>query len=656
MKLKDETPISSATDKQRQTLWTTAVFVLILLLAAGLRFYKLDAQSFWNDEGNSARLSERAIPLIIEGTASDIHPPLYYLLLRGWREPLGEHEFGLRSFSAFAGVLTVAAAARLGREFFVAAGSGKQDNRWGWLLLPAVGAFWAAVNPALVYYSQETRMYALLALITAVSTIFMLTWLRGGRWGWAVAYLLTITAGLYAHYFFPAVILLQNLYLLLDLIRSRNNPAGLKRPLPTTLLTWAGLMAAAFLFYLPWLPIFLRQTGGRAGVREPLLLFLWESARWLAFGETISPGDVIWPTAAVIGLLLLALLVGRRRAVWPTLGTAVPVLFMYAAGTTEPAFFKFMLTAVPFYCVWLAATFFSFRTGWSKRLWAVFMVISLGLSGVVLWATAVSLNNLYSNPAFARADYRSMAARIAADNHPNAAIILNAPNQWEVFTYYHRDGAPVYPLPKGQPDPAILEPQLAEIAAAHDRIYAVFWGEAQRDPQRVVERWLDANAFKAAEEWIGDVRFVVYAAPDSPPTEMESPAAVQFGDAILLNGYTLQSTQLAPGDVIQVTLFWETAVPLDTRYKIFLHLLDDDGQLVAQQDSEPGGGLGLTTTWQPGEEIVDNHGLLLPHDLPSGNYTLVMGLYDVDDPAARLPLKSQEPVTDSWQIAVITIP
>jgi hypothetical protein len=78
-----------------------------------------------------------------------------------------------------------------------------------------------------------------------------------------------------------------------------------------------------------------------------------------------------------------------------------------------------------------------------------------------------SLLNLYTNPAYARADYRGMVAQIAAENHPNAAIILNAPNQWEVFTYYHDEAdAPVYPLPRGFPDPAQLEPELEQIVAA----------------------------------------------------------------------------------------------------------------------------------------------------------------------------------------------
>jgi uncharacterized membrane protein len=166
------------------------IAILILWLATGLRFLGLDAQSFWNDEGNSARLSERSLSLIIEGTASDIHPPLYYISLRGWRELLGESEFGLRSFSAFAGILTVAATLALGRLFFT------QRDRKAGLRFILIAAFLAAINPTLIYYSQETRMYAILALLAAVSMIFLWRWLNAERSNiWAVAYVFTATAG-----------------------------------------------------------------------------------------------------------------------------------------------------------------------------------------------------------------------------------------------------------------------------------------------------------------------------------------------------------------------------------------------------------------------------------------------------------------------------
>ena len=98
-----------------------------------------------------------------------------------------------------------------------------------------------------------------------------------------------------------------------------------------------------------------------------------------------------------------------------------------------------------------------------------------------------------------------------------------------------------------------------------------------------------------------------------------------------------------------------TAVPLQNRYKVFLHLLDENGTLVSQRDSEPGGGLALTTTWQPGTVVLDNHGLLLPSELPSGRYQLLLGLYDLANPANRLPITTPDGVTDAYLLATITV-
>ena len=85
-------------------------------------------------------------------------------------------------------------------------------------------------------------------------------------------------------------------------------------------------------------------------------------------------------------------------------------------------------------------------------------------------------------------------------------------------------------------------------------------------------------------------------------------------------------------------MVWSTSAVLDRRYKVFLQLLDSNGRLVAQRDSEPAGGSAMTTVWPAGVAIVDNHALLLPSDLPAGDYTLIVGLYDINDSAARLPV------------------
>ena len=543
--------------------------VALLLLAAALRFHRLGAQSFWNDEGNSARLSERSLQLIVEGTASDVHPPLYYLLLRGWRELAGESEFGLRSLSAFAGILTVAASAALARRW------------WRSSAASVAAALLAAVSPPLIYYSQEARMYELLALLAALSTLLLAALLpalaRSGqsnrRRVLAALYVLAVVAGLYTHYFFPAVLAVHNLMALVLLWRHRWRP----------LWAWAGIMVAAFLFYLPWLPIFLRQTGGRPGNEIGFVAFLGEAARWLALGSTAGAQAARWAGPALLLLSLLALwpreLSGRRIAM-AVAGVALPVLLMWLVQATRPAFYKFMVAAIPFLVLlWARGAALLLAGARSGRPRPAFALALVAVAVSALLGTGEALANLYTDPAYARADYRGMAARIAAEAHPNAGIILDAPNQWEVFTYYHREGAPVYPLPRGGPDAAAIAAELEEIAARHDRLYVLFWGEAERDPERLVERWLDAHAFKATDEWVGDVRFVVYAVPPEPTTTMETAADVRFGKAIRLRGYTLRGEEVRPGDIVQVTLFWETDQQLEQRYKVFLHLLDQQGQL-----------------------------------------------------------------------------
>jgi hypothetical protein len=145
---------------------------------------------------------------------------------------------------------------------------------------------------------------------------------------------------------------------------------------------------------------------------------------------------------------------------------------------------------------------------------------------------------------------------------------------------------------------------------------------------------------------------VTYAVPEEAATEMATAVYLPFGDHITLTGYTLNDDQFVPGDIVQVTLFWQTAEPLDRRYKVFIHLVDASGQPIAQRDSEPGGGLNLTTVWQPGEVIRDNHGLLIPADVPPGQYSILLGLYDIADPMARLPITTNQGIVEA--ISLVT--
>lgn len=645
------------------------LIVLILLLATAVRFHALGRQSFWNDEGNSARLSERTVQLIIEGTASDIHPPLYYLLLSGWQKLLGTSEFALRAFSALAGVLTVLITIQLGRWLH------------GWRVGLLAGLF-TAVSPPLLYYSQEARMYSLLALLAVASTWLLLKGLekrneerlanlqsrkRHSLLPTHLFYTILLTAGLYTHYFFPAIIAVHGLIALsywlcaISHKRSANQHFSLFTS-HFSLLTTHFLLPTlvALLLYSPWMPIFWRSTGGGAGW-SLTAAFIAQAFTWLLTGPLLHPYALWVMVPVLLTFAVRRLTVTRPPRQWVlVIWLAVPMLFMGAAGSTQPQHLKFLTTAVPPLMLGLAlrivglwelnmATPRPAYLVWFGRGTAALLALPL------LGGMAFLLGELYNNPTYFRADYRGMAAQITADAHPNAAIILNAPNQWEVFTYYYHGPADVYPFPKVASTPDEITPQLAQIAAEHGRIYAILWGESGFDSQHTVEHWLDENAFKAQDEWRGDVRLVSYAVPPTTGDEMATPLGYPVGESITLVGYTLPQTAARPGDILPLTLFWVTDAAVSQRYKIFIHFINYEGALVAQRDAEPVGNQKPTNTWLVGEQIVDKHGLLVPADLPAGDYALLIGLYDIANPSSRLPITTAAGVVDALPLGTVQV-
>jgi mannosyltransferase len=613
----------------------TVALLLILLLATGLRFYRLDAQSFWNDEGNAARAAERTVGLILEAAEGDIHPPGYYLALHAWRAVAGESEFALRALSAFCSVLTVALTVALGRRT-LGRGAG------------VGGALLAAVSPLAVYYAQEARMYALLGLLAAASTHLLLSLRAAPRptSPRALAYVLTIAVGLYTHYAFALVLLVHNaLFLAWLSVRGGRQGGGWR-----TLARWAVLQAGALLLFAPWLPTALRAvtgwpSAGREWTLGPALIDVY---RVLAAGITLEASQARWGLIGAGAVLLAGAWPrqGKGRAVGALVAWLVlPVTLIFAFDLYKPAYLKFLLVVLPPVHLLLAHGAQNLAALTRRLLHA-----RPALAGPVpraVWAASClllivslcvpSLHNLYFSSSYARDDYRQIAADIAEAARPGDGVILDAPNQWEVFTYYHREGAPVYPIPRSRPPRAdAVAAELEQVTAAHGRLFVLYWGDAEADPQRLVESWLAENAYKAGDRWYGRVRFSTYGLgplPEEPSVEVDA----HFGEVIRLLGYAASGDSFAPGDIVPATLFWEAETPVPDRYKVFLHLVDDHGQLVAQLDTEPRDGLAPTSIWQPGQVLRDRYGVLLPGDLPPGEYTLVAGLYHLLT-AERLPV------------------
>jgi len=628
------------------------LLLAILLLATFLRFYRLDTQSFWNDEGNSARIAERTLDLILEGAAGDIHPPGYYLLLHYWRGLFGQSEFALRSLSAFCGVLTVAFTYVLGRRLLgTATGLG--------------GAFLAALSPLAVYYSQEARMYALLGLLSAASTYLAIrnpqlvlspvevSAIRNPQFA---AYILITAASLYTHYAFPFVLLVHNTIFGLGWLAVARQSAHRWR----WLALWAGIQAAVIVLYLPWLPIALGSVAGwsAAGRAYELGPALLDVLRVLSVGITLPVEEAIAPLVGA-GLLLLAGLWPRRadRTDWfsvpnVALYLLLPIALIFAFDLYKPAWLKFLVVALPPFHLLIAHGIQNLLP--SSILHPPSSILhspSSILLAIFAITTFPSLHNLYFNPAYARDDYRQIATDIAAALRPGDGIILNAPNQWEVFTYYYPD-RDVYPAPY-RPDPAEVEAFLTSLLKRYRRLFVLYWGDAESDPRRLIETWLAAHAYKSGDAWYGRVRLATYGVaplPDEPAVMLDA----RFGD-IRLHGYALDDATSSPGDILPVTLFWEAQAPIAERYKVTVQLLDGAGQLVAQVDTEPGDGLMPTTIWEPGQILTDRYGVLLPADLPPGHYTLIVGLYHVTT-GERLPVALDgEPVGDHLVLGNVEI-
>jgi hypothetical protein len=101
-----------------------------------------------------------------------------------------------------------------------------------------------------------------------------------------------------------------------------------------------------------------------------------------------------------------------------------------------------------------------------------------------------------------------------------------------------------------------------------------------------------------------------------------------FEDHIELIGYALDRRQARAGDSLTVTLYWRAEAVPSQNYKVFVHLVGEGEQRAAQHDSDPQNGAAPTTSWLPGQTVVDAHPLTIAPDTPPGAYQLRVGLYD----------------------------
>jgi len=277
----------------------TPVVWVLLVLALALRLWLIADKNLWLDESVSWQFAIGSVADLINGTAGDIHPPLYYVMLHGWVAAFGDSLMALRSLSVVFGVAAAYLVYRL------------LDG------VPRVVAytalFWFAIAPHAILFSQEARMYAAVTALVLGACLSYRRWVDSGfTSGRAlVAYAACVVVCLYLHYFTSLVVAAIWLHALLLATGITRTPTDPPRRLPLT--TWIGVHVIVGLIYLPWVATAVSQVSRGQSWRELVTVAaIPANARDMLAG--LLGGTAAYTFTSVLAWVVVAvLLVGLAR-------------------------------------------------------------------------------------------------------------------------------------------------------------------------------------------------------------------------------------------------------------------------------------------------------------------------------------------------------
>jgi hypothetical protein len=327
----------------------------------------------------------------------------------------------------------------------------------------------------------------------------------------------------------------------------------------------------------------------------------------------------------------------------------LPILAVYVAGLIKPKFHeRFVIVAAP--ALYLLAArgldvaFARVRVGTSRRIaHLVHHVTFVAVVALLVLAVTWPLYNLYFDVAYARDDYRAVAATIQARQKPGDVILLCAPYVYPPFTYYYHGDLPWDGLPKQTPaDRVATAAALNDLAAGRDRLWLVLWQGHVADPEGFVLDQLGTKCDRLPqpEEFQG-LRLLLFSLTNHPTFTAEPgiqyPRAALFDGRIDLLGLDLDRNSTMCGETVNLALFWQARESLDEDLTAFVHLVNEADFAYAQRDKHPINDYLRTSKWQSGQVMKDEYRLFIPYGTPPGTYNLVVGLYRAET-GQRLPV------------------
>jgi len=597
--------------KQQQRNETDAAGVVhrtapavILLASFALRVWRLGDANLWWDEALAVWGVRKGLLGVTLWTASDVHPPLYFWSLWGWVQLVGESEFAIRMLSVLFGVLTVAVVYSLGT---LVAGR----------VAGSLAALLTGLSRFHVWWSQETRMYVLAALAGALSLYLFLRWLRaeihpdlaegqgeGGQpsrkpWVWLMLYVLASTAAVYTVLLMGAVIMVENVVLLLALWgvaraqRKRSprvDPFGSSNGAPTGGVARGqrkGLFwrwAVAQLSVLALVAVWMAFSWGRMhtwSVAEPmdLLLYLRLYATLLTTGVSVDIGRYTWALVLPFAVLLAGLVLflrGREQKRWRfdalagltlALAVVVPAVAIFVATLPRGFFYtpkveaRYFLPFAPAFWVLL---------GWALVLVARRWRMVGSIAGVALVGLWIGFLPGHYTDRYLDDELQSMVRAILSQAEEGDVVLLDSGSRYPLFLYYYdafRGVArpPMLQIPPGEGNLTAdrLSEVMEPIAGQYDRIWLAEVDANLNDPDRLAERWLAEHYARPLQRQYGSNSLHLFAAPDDTPTLADNGYTPQYvanrgvgGDGHLA-GWELPVATYRAGETIHLGLLWE---------------------------------------------------------------------------------------------------
>ena len=235
-----------------------SIAAIAVALVAGLFFRLINNQraSLWYDESFSWHLCRIPLDRAFFKISHDVHPPLYYVILKCWIMIFGDDLFMMRGLSALAGVACIPA------TWLVVQSAKLEPNRSR--SIGTIASIMTAFNGFVVYYSQQTRMYSVTTLASLLCTASFLFFIRSpNRKIGPLLYAVGCSTILYLHNY-GILLILSHLVMVFIMEFNRiwrrrslsfNDTRENDRLIPGILISYF-LIA---LFYAPWLPFFWSQ-------------------------------------------------------------------------------------------------------------------------------------------------------------------------------------------------------------------------------------------------------------------------------------------------------------------------------------------------------------------------------------------------------------